>query len=277
MTDTATSAFATDSDRVAGAARFDPPPPAALVTGAGKRIGRSIALDLARHGWAVAVHYNSSVGAARAVVDEIRGAGGRAAAVGGDLTREADVEAIIPAAVQALGGPLGLLVNNASVFENDTVHDATRESWDRHVEANLRAPLVLIQAFARQLPEAASGAVVNILDQRVWNPTPYFMSYTVAKMGLWSLTRTLAMALAPRIRVNAVGPGPTLKNDRQSDAHFESQWRAVPLARPTDPSEIAEAVRFLADAPAVTGQMLALDGGEHLGWAQPSRGMVPVE
>lgn len=271
MTDTV------DSAADPAAARFDPPPPAALVTGAGKRIGRSIALDLARHGWAVAVHYNTSAGAAQAVVEEIRAAGGRAAAVGGDLTRENEVEAIVPAAGEALAGPLGLLVNNASVFENDTVHDATRESWDRHVEANLRAPLVLIQAFARQLPEAASGSVVNILDQRVWNPTPYFMSYTVAKMGLWSLTRTLAMALAPRIRVNAVGPGPTLKNDRQSDAHFERQWRAVPLARPTDPSEIAEAVRYLADASAVTGQMLALDGGEHLGWAQPSRGMVPIE
>jgi NAD(P)-dependent dehydrogenase (short-subunit alcohol dehydrogenase family) len=253
-----------------------PMPQTALITGAGKRIGRAIALDLADHGWAVAVHYNRSSGAAQEVVEQITGAGGRAVAVGGDLTREAEVQAIVPAVVDALG-PLGLLVNNASVFENDTVADATRESWDRHMEANLRAPVVLIQAFARQLPEDAAGAVVNILDQRVWNPTPYFMSYTVAKMGLWSLTRTLAMALAPRIRINAIGPGPTLKNDRQSDHHFERQWRAVPLARPTDPAEVAEAVRYLAAAQAVTGQMLALDGGEHLGWAQPSRGAVPVE
>jgi len=253
-----------------------PAPGAALITGAGRRIGRALALDLAAHGWAVAVHYNRSGDEARRTVQEIADAGGRAAAVRADLARESEVKDVIPQAAAALG-PLTLLVNNASTFENDTIETMDRASWDRHIEANLRAPLVLAQAFARRLPEDAAGNIVNILDQRVWNPTPQFLSYTVAKAGLWTLTRTLALALAPRIRVNGIGPGPTLKNERQTDAHFEAQWRAVPLARRTEPSEIAAALRFILAAPAMTGQMIALDGGEHMGWAQPTRGRVPVE
>ncbi|AWK85515.1 SDR family oxidoreductase [Azospirillum thermophilum] len=249
---------------------------AALVTGAGKRIGRAIALDLAAHGWDVAVHYLRSRADADAVVAEIAAAGGRAVAVAGDLERESEVEGLVPAAVERLG-PLGLLVNNASVFERDEALDATRRSWDRHMEANLRAPFVLSQQFARQLPEGERGLIVNILDQRVWNPTPHFVSYTVSKMGLWALTRTLAMALAPQVRVNGIGPGPTLRNSRQTEAEFTAQWEATPLRRGTTPEEICAAVRFLIDAPAVTGQMIALDGGEHLGWAQPGQGFVPVE
>ncbi|MEQ8968415.1 MAG: SDR family oxidoreductase [Azospirillaceae bacterium] len=251
-------------------------PGTALVTGAGRRIGRAIALDLAEAGWAIAVHYYASAEAARETVDAIEARGGRAVALEADLARETAVETLVPGAEAALG-PVTLLVNNASTFENDTIETMDRASWDRHIEANLRAPLVLAQDLARRLPDGAAGNIVNILDQRVWNPTPQFLSYTVAKSGLWTLTRTLAMALAPRIRVNGIGPGPTLKNERQSDAHFEAQWRAVPLERPTDPAEIAAAIRFILAAPAMTGQMIALDGGEHLGWAQPARGVVPVE
>ena len=248
----------------------------ALVTGAGRRIGRSIALDLARHGWAVAVHYRRSAAEAEEVVREITAAGGHAATVRADLAVESEAAALVPAAAAALG-PLSLLVNNASVFVNDTIDTGTRESWDLHIETNLRAPLVLTQHFAAQLPEDRAGNVINILDQRVWNLTPNFMSYTVSKTALWTLTRTLALALAPRIRVNGIGPGPTLKNERQSDRHFEAQWRSVPLQRPTAPEEICHAVRFILDAPAMTGQMVALDGGEHLAWAQPRRGVVPDE
>lgn len=248
----------------------------ALVTGGAKRIGRAIALDLARAGFAVAITYNRSADEAVDVVRAIEADGGTAAALRVDLAHEDEVVQAVPAAVDAIGS-LTLLVNNASHFVNDGVRTATRESWDAHIEANLRAPLVLTQAFAAQLAEDADGNVINMLDQRVWKLTPYFLSYTVAKMGLWTLTRTLAMALAPRIRVNAIGPGPTMKSDRQTEAQFDRQWQAIPLERPTDPQEICAAIRFLIDMPAMTGQMLALDGGEHLGWAQPSRGIVPFE
>jgi NAD(P)-dependent dehydrogenase (short-subunit alcohol dehydrogenase family) len=242
-------------------------PRAALVTGAGKRIGRAIALMLGREGWAVAVHYHRSRAEAEAVVGEIAAAGGRAVALGADLANEAEVERLVPLAAEALG-PLGALINNASVFEDDTALGATRDSWDRHLEVNLRAPFVLMQRFARQLPPAASGAVVNLLDERVWSLTPYFVSYTLSKAALWSLTQSMALALAPRIRVNGVGPGPTLPSPRQSEAQFRRQQEIMPLQRGTTPEEIAAAVRFILSAPAMTGQMIALDGGQHLGWAQ---------
>ncbi|WP_209879753.1 SDR family oxidoreductase [Azospirillum soli] len=249
---------------------------AALVTGAGKRIGRAIALDLAAQGWAVGVHYLNSRADADSVVAHIEAQGGIAVALHADLERESDVQALVPEAVERIGA-LSLLVNNASCFERDSVEDATRASWDRHMEANLRAPFVLSQAFAAQVPADEKGLIVNLLDQRVWNLTPHFVSYTLSKAGLWTLTRTLAMALAPRIRVNGIGPGPTLRNSRQSEEEFAAQRDATPLQRGTSPEEICAALRFLIDAPAVTGQMIALDGGEHLGWAQPSVGFVPVE
>ncbi len=254
----------------------DTPAGTALVTGAARRIGRAIALDLARHGWAVAIHYNTSGDDAAEVVAEIEGLGGRATALQAPLTEEEQVLGLVPAAADALG-PVTLLVNNAASFVHDDILEGRRETWDLHMEANLRAPVVLTQAFARALPEGPAGNVVNILDQRVWNPTPYFMSYTVSKVGLWTLTRTLAMALAPRIRVNAIGPGPTLQGERQTDEHFRLQWQNVPMQRSTEPEEIAAAIRFILDAPGLTGQMIALDGGEHLGWAQPGRGFKPVE
>lgn len=249
---------------------------AALVTGAGKRIGRAIALDLAAHGWAVAVHYHRSAGDAEEVVHTIERQGGRAVALAADLMDEPAVATLVDRAADRLG-PLTLLVNNASSFDRDEVATVTRASWDTHMEANLRAPFVLIQDFARRLPAEDHGLVVNMLDQRVWNLTPHFLSYTLSKAGLWTLTQTLAQALAPRIRVNGIGPGPTLRNERQTEDHFAQQAAAVPMQRSTAPSEICATIRFLIDAPAVTGQMIALDGGEHMGWAQPSRGFVPVE
>ena len=243
-------------------------PRAVLVTGAGRRIGRAIALDLARAGWAVAVHYNTSAEAAGQVVAEIEAGGGRAVALQAELSDEAQVENLVPDAVAALG-PLGCLINNASTFENDTIETADRASWDRHIEANLRAPFVLTQAFARALPEAAGGAAINLLDQRVWNLTPYFLGYTLSKAGLWTLTQTLAMALAPRVRVNGIGPGPALPSARQTPEQFERQCAMMPLGRGTSPEEICAAVRFILAAKAMTGQMIALDGGQHLGWTQP--------
>lgn len=244
-------------------------PRTALVTGASRRIGRAISLALAEAGWAVAIHHRESAAEAEALAAEIRAAGGRAATVAADLAVEAEVSRLLPAAEAALG-PVGALVNNASVFERDEALDATRASWDLHMEVNLRAPFVLCQALAARLPAGAAGAIVNILDQRVWNLTPHFTSYTLSKAGLWALTQTLALALAPRIRVNGVAPGPVLPSPRQSQAQFDAQARATPLGRATPPAEIAQAVLFLLAAPAVTGQMLALDGGQHLNWAPAS-------
>jgi NAD(P)-dependent dehydrogenase (short-subunit alcohol dehydrogenase family) len=254
----------------------DSGPKAALVTGAGKRIGRAMALALGRAGWSVAVHYHRSGDAAAEVVAEIDGAGGTAVALGADLSRESEVETLLPRATQALG-PLTLLVNNASLFEMDVVDTATRESWDAHVETNLRAPFVLSQAFAQQLPDGAQGNIVNMIDQRVWKLTPYFMSYTVSKTGLWTLTRTLALALAPRIRVNGIGPGPALPSTRQTEAQFATLCEALPLRHGTTPDEIAAALMFILASPSMTGQMIALDGGEHLAWQLPHKGYTKTE
>ncbi len=249
---------------------------AALVTGGARRIGRAIALDLVADGWSVVVHYNTSERAAREMVADITAGGGRAAAVCADLASEEESLGLVGRAVEGVG-PLICLVNNASVFEIDTPETATRDSWDANLQVNLRAPFVLTQAFAAQVPAGSEGNVINIIDQRVWNLTPYYTSYTVSKAALWTLTRTLAQALAPRIRVNAVGPGPTLPHARQTDEAFARQWAALPLERRTLSEDIAGAVRFILDAPAMTGQMIALDGGQHLGWAQRRRTQTPEE
>ena len=251
-------------------------PGAALVTGAARRIGRAIARDLAAAGWAVAVHYHRSREDAEGLVGEIEAAGGRAVALAADLVHEPEVETLVPRAAAALG-PLACLVNNASEFVMDKIDTVTRASWDAHIETNLRAPLVLSQAFARQLPPGGAGNIINLLDQRVLSLTPYFLSYTVAKSGLWTLTQTLALALAPRIRVNGIGPGPTLPSPRQTPAQFAAQCAAMPLGHGTTPEEIAAAVRFILAAPSLTGQIIALDGGQHLGWTVPARGFVPPE
>jgi len=241
---------------------------AALVTGAGKRIGRAIAIALAEDGYDVAVHYGSSKADAAAVVAAVEAKGRRAVALVADLAREAETQKLIAAAAQALG-PLTCLVNNASCFERDEALTVTRASWDAHLETNLRAPFVLMQEFARQLPADRQGAIVNLVDERVWNLTPHFVSYTLSKAGLWTLTQVMAMALAPRIRVNGIGPGPTLPSPRQSAEQFARQQASVPLQRGATPEEIAAAVRFILASSAMTGQMIALDGGQHLGWSQP--------
>ena len=251
-------------------------PRTALVTGAAHRIGRAVSLDLAAQGFDVAIHYNRSRDAAAALAAEIERGGRRAALLDADLSVENHTAALIGRAAAALG-PVGCLVNNASRFDLDVWDTATRESWDVHMETNLRAPFLLSQEMARSLPESAAGVIINLIDQRVWNLTPYFLTYTLSKTGLWTLTQTLALALAPRIRVNAVGPGPTLKSERQSQKQFRMQWDTTPLQHGATPEEIAAGVRYILAAPSMTGQMIALDGGEHLGWAQPARGVVPVE
>lgn len=250
----------------------------ALVTGAGKRLGRAMALYLAGRGYDVAVHFASSRKEAEAVAAEITAMGRRAVTLRADLLIETQVETLVERAVQGLGGPLTVLVNNASIFEYDTIQTATRKSWDRHLESNLRAPFVLTQHFAAQAPKAgrdaagemiAKALVVNMIDQRVHKLTPEFISYTLAKMGLWALTRTAAQGLAPDVRVNGIGPGPTLQGHRQSDDHFRRQREATPLQRGANPSDITAALGFFLDSPGVTGQMIAVDGGQHLAWQTP--------
>lgn len=249
-----------------------------LVTGGGKRLGRAMALYLARRGHDVAVHYASSAAEADQVVSEIRAMGRHAVAIPADLLDEAQTQALLPQAAEALGGPITCLVNNASIFEYDTVQSATRTSWDRHLESNLRAPFVLSQAMEAQglvaVPDSvgeptATGLIVNMIDQRVHKLTPEFMTYTIAKMGLWAMTRTTAQALAPAIRVNAIGPGPTLQGARQSPAHFAAQRASTLTGRGANPADITAALGYFLDAPAVTGQLLCIDGGQHLGWQTP--------
>jgi NAD(P)-dependent dehydrogenase (short-subunit alcohol dehydrogenase family) len=249
----------------------------ALVTGAGRRLGRAMALELAREGHDVAVHYNGSADEAESVVAEAKALGVNAMAFQANLLDEDAVQGLIPRVAAAMG-QVTVLVNNASIFEYDTLECATREGWDRHLESNLRAPFVLTQALAAQLPEpdrdardepVAKGLVVNMVDQRVRKLTPEFMSYTIAKMGLWAFTQTAARALAPKCRVNAIGPGPTMQGGRQSAEHFEAQRRATVLGRGSDPDGICDALRYFLSAKAVTGQLLCVDGGQHLGWETP--------
>jgi NAD(P)-dependent dehydrogenase (short-subunit alcohol dehydrogenase family) len=252
---------------------------AALVTGAGKRLGKAMALFLAKRGLDVAVHYNSSVDDAEGVARDIRDMGRRAVAIQADLLIEADTLRLVPEAAAALDQPLTVLVNSASIFEYDNIETATRESWDRHLDSNLRAPFVLTQAFAAQAPEpdvsgewsepTANALIVNLIDQRVRKLTPEFMTYTIAKMGLWALTQTSAQALAPKVRVNAIGPGPTVQGTRQSRSHFERQRAATILERGADADSISKALGYFLDAPAVTGQLLCVDGGQHLAWKTP--------
>ena len=243
-------------------------PRTALVTGGAKRLGAVFVRALAADGFAVVIQYRESRTEAEALADEIVAAGGRATALSADLAVEASVLELA-AASNAAFGPIGVLVNNASVFERDEVASTTRASWDAHIEANLRAPFVLGQSLVRNLPDDAEGAIVNLIDQRVWNLTPHFTSYTVSKAGLWTLTQTMALALAPRIRVNAIGPGPTIASARQDPAQFARQVASVPLQRGPTLDEVAATLRFILSARSMTGQMIALDGGQHLNWGAP--------
>ena len=243
----------------------------ALITGAARRIGKAIALGLASDEWRVILHYGTSGDAAETLARTIREQGGEAMTIQADLNDEQQALNLIPKSVEE-GGAITCLVNNASIFEEDSVDTASRQSWDDHMPVNLRTPFVLVQSFREQLPDELEGNVVNIIDQRVWNLTPHFLSYTLSKASLWTLTQTLAMSLAPHIRVNAIGPGPVLASSRQSEEAFIKQWSSLPMRRNITLEEIVDAVRFILDAPSMTGQMIALDGGQHLGWSQEPPG-----
>jgi NAD(P)-dependent dehydrogenase (short-subunit alcohol dehydrogenase family) len=249
----------------------------ALITGAARRLGREMALYLAGRGHDVVIHFAGSGDEAEKTAAEARAMGVCAVPLQADLLEESQTEGLIVRAADALGGPLTTLVNNASTFDYDNIRSATRKSWDRNLGSNLRAPFVLIQHFAAQVPPAlrgpegalAQGLVVNMLDQRVRKLTPEYMSYTIAKMGLWALTQTAARALAPDVRVNAIGPGSTLKGAHQSQDQFDRQRAAAILERGANAQDITAALGYFLDAPAVTGQLLCVDGGQHLGWKTP--------
>jgi NAD(P)-dependent dehydrogenase (short-subunit alcohol dehydrogenase family) len=238
---------------------------AALVTGGARRIGRALAQACAEAGFDVAIHVRNPDDDADAAAGQVRSAGRRAAILACDLRKESAVVALVGEAEAELG-PVTLLINSASVFEEDAFETLNRASWDLHMETNLRAPLVLSQAFARRLPGDREGLIVNILDQRVWRPTPEFFSYTLSKTALWDATQMLAQALAPRVRVNAIGPGPTLQSIHQDPDAFAAEAGSTPMGRPIDPAEIGQALRYLIEAPSVTGQMIAVDSGQHLAW-----------
>ncbi len=239
-----------------------------LITGAAKRLGRAIVLDLAAAGWNIALHYFTSDDEAEGTAREARSKGVKIVTLKADLAQEQETAALTARAVEELG-PLTALINSASLFENDDWKTASRQSWDAHMETNLRAPFLLSQHFARQLPKGSRGNIINIIDQRVLKPTPQFISYSLSKAGLFWLTTTLAQALGPDIRVNAVGPGPTIRNARQSEADFARQRDATVLKHGADPQDVAAAIRYLLSAEAVTGQMIAVDGGQHLIWQTP--------
>jgi NAD(P)-dependent dehydrogenase (short-subunit alcohol dehydrogenase family) len=251
----------------------DDTPATVLVTGAGRRLGRAIALDLAQSGWRVGVHYHASAEEALEVVDQIGAMGGQAAALEADLSRLQDLAPLIEACCERLG-PATCLINNAACFEWDTVESLDSETWAMHLDVNLRAPVFLTQAFARTLPAHVSGDVVNVVDQKVLRLDPDYFSYTLAKSALWTATQTLAQALAPRIRVNAIAPGPVLPARDQTEAEFDEECRSTLMKRVVSIDDVTGAVRFLLETPSVTGQMIALDAGQHLAWshAWPRRG-----
>jgi NAD(P)-dependent dehydrogenase (short-subunit alcohol dehydrogenase family) len=236
-----------------------------LVTGAARRLGRIIALDFAERGWRVGIHYHDSAAEASGLVTEIERKGGKAAAIAADLDRFDAPETVMAACAAALGPPV-CLINNASRFEDDTFETVDRQTWQRHIDVNLRAPVFLAQAFARTLPDGAEGHVINLTDQKVLRLNPAYFSYTISKSALWTATQIMAQALAPRVRVNAIAPGPVLKHRGQSDAAFEREARATLLQQPVSTDDVVKAIRFLLDTPSVTGQMITLDAGQHLAW-----------
>jgi NAD(P)-dependent dehydrogenase (short-subunit alcohol dehydrogenase family) len=245
---------------------------AALITGGADRLGRAMALDLASRGTDVIVHYSGSKSKALETVKQAQALGVNAVALQADLTVRQETDELVDRAVAAIG-QLDVLINNASVFEYDNIATANHDGWDRHMSSNFHAPFILTQSFAAQCPDIgndgepfAQAVIINMVDQRVRNYTPEFMTYSLAKNALWTLTQTGAQALAPRVRVNAIGPGPTLQGSRQSLEHFQGQRRNTILERGANVDDILGAMRYFLDASAVTGQLICVDGGQHLGW-----------
>ncbi|MBD8891417.1 SDR family oxidoreductase [Roseibium litorale] len=244
------------------------PPPIAIITGASSRVGRAIALDLAQAGWSLVLHAHTNGGKIRELAAEVGRLGGRAVELSADLTDDKSRESFLSKALEAFSGA-DVLINNASIFQDDRAGSLDTAQFDAHMAIHTKAPLFLADGFARHLSGKRQGLVVNIIDQRVWKLTPQALTYTLSKSALWTVTQVLAQALAPSVRVNAIGPGPSFRSPRQSESDFARQKEAVPLNRGPEPSEFGATIRYLWSAPSVTGQMIALDGGQHLAWQTP--------
>ena len=247
--------------------------PATLITGAASRIGRAIATDLAKAGTPVCIHANSSADKAEALAAELREAGGTAAVVTADLLSKTGMMELVAKASDALDAPIACLINNASIFEKDEAGALTPDLFAEHYAIHATAPAILADRMVSALSPDQAGLIVNIIDQRVWRLTPNFVSYTASKAALWTLTQTLAQGYAEttsgRVRVNAIGPGPTLANERQEPQDFQKQVDGLPLKRGPNLDAFAETITYLWRMPSVTGQMIALDGGQHLAWKTP--------
>jgi NAD(P)-dependent dehydrogenase (short-subunit alcohol dehydrogenase family) len=243
-------------------------PPVAIVTGGARRIGRAIVEDLAAHGWAVAIHYNHSGNEAEELAAKLTKSFGKAAVVDAELDDLDAVLNIVPRVIERLGKP-SLLVNNASIYEGDDIGALNPQLWQRQMTINLTAPVFLAEAFAKAVPESVEGNIVNVIDQRVLKPTPRYFSYQLSKQALWHATESLAQALAPRVRVNAIAPGPVIRNEKQTDAEWQRQIAAVPLERNAELAEFGRTIRYFVENRSITGQMICLDGGQHLAWLTP--------
>ena len=243
-----------------------------FITGGAKRIGASIAEKLASFGHKVVIHYNKSYSEAKKVCNKINQSQELAFTVKANLLNEQETKKAFNKAKDKFGY-LDCLINNASVFEYDNLKSVNSKSWNKHISANLNAPLILSKLFYKNLPKKRTGDIINILDQRVLNLTPHFLSYTISKSALWTMTKTLALELAPNIKVNAIGPGPVIKSKFQSEKEFSRQCKNMPLKIGSNPREIAETVAFLLNIPSITGQIITLDGGQHLGWGQVSNNL----
>jgi len=236
-----------------------------LITGAATRVGKAIALHFAERGWNIALHYFRSSSKAKKLKKIIEQNWVKVALIKADLKNSKQTEKIITIARKKLG-TIDCLVNNAALFEKDDIANFTAKSWNDHLNINLHAPAILTKQFAKQAPKKTVSNIINIIDQRIFNLTPYFMSYTVSKSGLETLTRTMAMRLGPNIKVNAIAPGPTIKSKRQSDRHFRNQVRSTLLKRPVRSEDICDTVEFLINNNSVTGQIIAVDSGQNLSW-----------
>ena len=242
----------------------------ALVTGGAKRIGAAITRGLALDGWTVGIHYHTAVDEAHSLSEDLVKQGAKTYTVQADLTEQTKLDNLVSEAIK-LGGPLTCLVNNASVFEHDDLSSVSRRSWDLHLDINLWAPIRLSQDFAASFCSEQPGNIINIADQRVLGVPPDFLSYTISKAAMWTMTQSLAISLAPSIRVNAIGPGPTLPSPRQNVEEFRQQASHMPLGTGASPEEIGLGVRYILSAQSLTGQLIALDGGQHLGWDFPGK------
>lgn len=247
-----------------------------LITGGARRIGAAIATVLAADGWTIGIHYNESEKPAKDLCSTLRNSGNQAYTVQANFKKIEETDKVIDLAIER-GGPITCLINNASIFEQDDVSNLSQESWEKHIGINLWTPVRLSQNFQRNLPNDQKGNIVNIVDQRSINLSPGFLSYTASKAGLWAITQTLALSLAPRIRVNAIGPGPTLPSPRQTKEQFSKQASHMPLGRGPSVKEIAEGVRYILASRSLTGQLIALDGGQHLGWDFPRKDCSGIE